>query len=75
MCCKVDRNTVQKLAYRFQLVDTEYPLKFHILTLLRSWWRFYVLPVFFWVVLQYVCITLNGYHALCVQHPANARPF
>ena len=30
MCCKVDRNTVQKLAYRFQLVDTEYPPKLHI---------------------------------------------
>ena len=39
MCCKVDRNPIKKLAYRFKLVDAKYIPKLHI-ALLHVWWRF-----------------------------------
>ena len=39
MCCKVDRNPIKKLAYRFKLVDAKYLQQLHI-ALLHFWWRF-----------------------------------
>ena len=42
LCCKVDTNPGQKLAYTFQLVGAKYPLRLHIKStksFVEIWWR------------------------------------